>query len=118
MLHQTDRGGLCGWAGASLGAARTVLALADCVDVDGWVALSPPVAWDGQVVARRAAAVDQPGLVLHDPDDGDAEYAAADRAGARFVRARGGHGYDILWTVDGSLTRLGRQVLAYVAEVS
>jgi hypothetical protein len=103
--------------GASLGAARTVLALADGVDADAWVALSPPLAWDGHVVARRAADVGLPGLVLHDPDDGDAEYAAArraaDRAGARFVRAGGGHGYDILWNADGSLTRLGRQVLAY-----
>lgn len=105
--------------GASLGGARTVFAVADGVDVDAWVDLSGPPSWDGRETAVEAKAVEVPGLVLHDPDDGDAEYAAsratARAAGVEFVRARGGHGYDILWDVDGSLTRLGQRVLAYAA---
>jgi pimeloyl-ACP methyl ester carboxylesterase len=103
--------------GASMGAARTVFALADGVAPDAWVYLSGPPSWDGRVVADEARRVEVPGLVLHDPQDGDAEFAAsrttARRAGAEFVRARGGHGYDILWDPDGSLTRLGREVLDY-----
>lgn len=105
--------------GASLGAARTVFALADGVRPDTWVYLSGPPSWDGREVAAEARRIEIPGLVLHDPDDGDTEYAAsratARAAGAEFVRARGGHGYDILWDVDGSLTRLGREVLDRVA---
>ena len=52
---------------------------------------------------------------MHDPDDGDAEFAAArvtaDRAGAEFVRGRGGHGYDMLTRIRGGLTPLGQRVV-------
>ena len=37
--------------GASMGAARTVFAMADGVDADAWVYLSGPPAWDGRVTA-------------------------------------------------------------------
>ena len=49
---------------------------------------------------------------MHDPDDGDAEFAAsrvtAERADAEFVRGRGGHGYDMVLRIDGGLTPPGR----------
>ncbi len=103
--------------GASMGAARTVFAMADGVDADSWVYLSGPPSWDGRVVAEEARRIDVPGLVLHDPGDGAAEFAAsaetAEAAGARFVRADGGHGYDLLFDLDGNLTRRGEQVLEF-----
>lgn len=105
--------------GSSLGAARTVFAIADGVHADAWVSLSPPVSWDGREPAAEARDISLPGLVMHDPDDGDAEYAAARRvaarSGAEFVRGRGGHGYDMLLRIDGGLTPYGEAVLDYVA---
>ena len=103
--------------GASMGAARTVFAMADGVGADAWVYLSAPAAWDGRVVADEARAIDAPGLVLHDPDDGAADFAAsqvtAERSGAEFVRGRGGHGYDMVLRIDGGLTPLGERVLDF-----
>lgn len=105
--------------GASMGGARTVFAMADGVDADAWVSLSGAPAWDGRVSADEAAAIDAPGMVMHDPDDGDAEFAAsrltAERAGAEFVRGRGGHGYDMVLRIDGRLTPLGERVLDFAA---
>ena len=105
--------------GASMGGARTVFAMADGVDVDDWIALSPASAWDGRETAAEAALISRPGrgpaLVMHDPDDGDAEFAAAreaaGRAGADFVEGRGGHGYDMVTRVGGGLTPLGELVV-------
>jgi hypothetical protein len=101
--------------GASMGGARTVFAMADGVEVDDWVALSPAPAWDGREIAVEAGSVGQPGLVMHDPDDGDAEFTAArdaaERAGAEFVEGRGGHGYDMVTRIEGGLTPLGELVV-------
>jgi len=103
--------------GASMGAARTVFALADGVRPDAWVYLSAPAAWDGRVVADEARGIALPGLVLHDPDYGPADFAAsretARRSGAEFVEGRGGHGYDLVVRINGSLTPLGERVLDF-----
>lgn len=105
--------------GASMGGARAVFAVADGVAVDGWVDVSGASAWDGREKVAEAARIDVPGLVLHDPTDGDQAYVDSRRearaAGAEFVRARGGHGYDVLVSFTGRLTRYGRQVLAFAA---
>jgi dienelactone hydrolase len=104
--------------GASMGGARAVLAVADGVDAEAWVDLSGAPAWDGRVVADEARRVKVPGLVVHDPDDGAAEYAAsrvtARRAGATFVEGSEGHGYDMVFDPGGPLTALGERVLAFV----
>ena len=105
--------------GASLGGARSVYSMAAGVPADAWVNVSGPPAYDGLVVADEAGKVTAPGLVVYDPSDGDAEFAAARvtarRAGAEFVRGTGGHGYDILFDPDGTLTSIGRRVLAFAA---
>ena len=106
--------------GASMGGARTVYAVADGVDVDAWVDVSGPPGWDDRdTLEHEAARIDVPGMVLHDPRDGTQEYAASRRtaraAGAEFVRAHGGHGYDVLVDYTGRLTRFGRQVLDFAA---
>jgi len=105
--------------GASLGGARSVYSMAADVSADAWVNVSGPPAYDGLVVADEAGKVTAPGLVVYDPSDGEAEFAAARvtarRAGAEFVRGTGGHGYDILFDPDGTLTRIGRRVLAFAA---
>ena len=104
--------------GASMGGARTIFALADGVQVDDWVSLSPAPAWDGRETTREAPAITVPGLVVHDPGDGDAEYAAAraaaQAAGAEFVEGRGGHGYEMITRIQGGLTPLGEQVVERV----
>ena len=103
--------------GASMGGARTVFAMSDGVEADDWVALSPAPAWDGREIVSEATGIDGTGvgLVMHDPDDGDAEYAAArataEQAGAEFVEGRGGHGYDMVTRIAGGLTPLGELVV-------
>lgn len=101
--------------GASMGGARTIFALADGVEVDDWISLSPAPAWDGRETTSEAPAIAVPGLVVHDPGDGDAEYAAAraaaQAAGAEFVEGRGGHGYEMVTRIQGGLTPLGERVV-------
>ena len=101
--------------GASMGGARTIFALADGVEVDDWISLSPAPAWDGrETTARRRRSrcrgwwcTTRTTATRSTPPPG----AAAQAAGAEFVEGRGGHGYDMVTRIQGGLTPLGERVV-------
>ena len=109
--------------GASMGGANAALAAADGADVAGWVDVSAPNAW---FVDRLLVDVapqlrgGPPGLVVFARSEGDAAFrdaqVVARRAGARFLPADSGHGWELL-TDDGGLTRIGGAVLDFATGV-
>jgi pimeloyl-ACP methyl ester carboxylesterase len=103
--------------GTSMGGSLTVMAVAAGADVDAWADVSGPPAWEGVELATLAGALPDDGLVVMAPSDGREIFAAAealaDTAGVRFVPGRSGHGWDLLVNpVTGSVTRIGRQLVA------
>jgi len=105
--------------GASMGGSQTVRAMGAGAEVDSWVDLSGPSAWEGEWLLDVAGDVAEPGLVVRARSDGDpAELGRARRlaarTGATFVEAPSGHGWDMLLDVDRRPTRVGRAVLEFV----
>jgi len=107
--------------GASMGGSQTVVSVARGAAVDGWVDLSGADTWDGTRLLDVADAVRSralPGLVVHAPDDGDEEYAAAQAlagaTGARFLDGGSGHGWAMLDDHAGALLPAGRSVLDFL----
>jgi dienelactone hydrolase len=105
--------------GASMGGSQTVRAIARGVDVDAWVDVSGPSAWDGDVLLDLAPQVDLPGMIVYARSDGDRLFEEArqlaDATGATFVEGPGGHGWDLLLTLGGKVTRVGDRVAAFIA---
>lgn len=103
--------------GASMGGSQTVRAVAGGAAVDAWVDVSGPSAWDDTVLLDVAEDIDVPGLVVFTRTDGPSEYAAAKslarRSGADFLDGGQGHGWDLVTTIRGRLTPVGRDVLEY-----
>lgn len=107
--------------GASMGGSQTVIAVAEGADVDAWVDLSGPSVWQGTTLADLADAIESralPSLVVHAPDDGPEEFAAA-RAlaratGSEFLEGESGHGYELLTISMGGLRPDGERLLRFV----
>ncbi len=103
--------------GASMGGSQAVRAVADGASVDAWVDVSGPSDWDGTVLVDEAGDIDLPGLVVFTRTDGQSEYAAAKslarRSGAGFLDGGRSHGWDLLTTIRGRLTPVGREVLEF-----
>lgn len=106
--------------GSSMGGHQAVAAVAAGVDVDAWVDVSGPDAWDDlelsdvrwqQRYAGRA-------LVMFGADEPPHELTAARRlarrTGARLVVRPQGHGYELLTAYTGRLLPGGREVLELV----
>jgi hypothetical protein len=100
------------------------MAVAAGADVDAWADISGPSSWEG--VELVPLARDLPadglvaGLVAMAASDGPAELADARElaraGGVSFVPRRYGHGWELLVDpVSGSLTRLGRRLVALAA---
>lgn len=109
--------------GASAGGSLSVLAVQDGAEVDAWVDVSGPSAWDTRILVDDARGMAGPGLVVQARNDGAAsEYPAARRlarlVGARFVSARQGHGWELLTTRAGRVTGLGGQVARFVGSAA
>lgn len=106
--------------GASMGGSQTVRAVARGVDVDAWVDVSGPSAWDGDVLLDLAPQVEPPGMIVYARSDGDRLFREAqqlaDATGATFVEGPGGHGWDLLLTLGGKVTRVGDRVAAFIAD--
>ena len=106
--------------GTSMGGSLTVMAVAAGADVDAWADISGPSSWEGVELVPLARDLPADGLVAMAASDGPAELADA-RALARaggvpFVPRRYGHGWELLVDpVSGSLTRLGRRLVALAA---
>ena len=71
----------------------------------------------GVELASLAGSLPDDGRVVMAPSDGREIYAAAESlaeaSGVRFVPGRSGHGWDLLvHPVSGSVTRIGRQLMA------
>ena len=103
--------------GASMGGSQAVRAVAAGVEVDAWVDVSGPSSWDGQRLLGVADKIRQPGLVIHSEGDGFGEYRKAQqlaaRAGAEFLRAPPGHGWDLVTNLEGDLSRVGVRLLRF-----
>jgi pimeloyl-ACP methyl ester carboxylesterase len=103
--------------GTSMGGSLTVIAAAAGAEVDAWADVSGPSSW-GVELATLARDLSGEGLVVMAPSDGAAAFRDA-RALARvadvpFVAGRNGHGWDLLVDpLDGSITRIGRRLLAH-----
>ena len=108
--------------GTSMGGSLTVVAAAAGADVDAWVDVSGPDEWFPDRPLHELAPTLReraPGMVVYAHSEGSVDFGLArdlaQGAGARFVPADSGHGYDLLTDVDGALTRMGRAVLAFAA---
>jgi pimeloyl-ACP methyl ester carboxylesterase len=105
-------------AGASMGGSQTVRAVAHGVEVDAWVDVSGPGAWDGEVLLDLADRVPETGLVVFARSDGAALFRdarrLARRTGAEFLRSPPGHGWELLLTLRGRMTPVGERVAAFV----
>ena len=107
--------------GTSMGGSLTVMAVAAGADVDAWADISGPSSWEGVELEPLAGDLPATGLVAMAASDGPAELADA-RALARaggvpVVPRRYGHGWELLVDpVRGSLTRLGRRLVALAAD--
>ena len=103
--------------GASMGGSLTVLAAAAGADVDAWIDVSGPSAWEGTELRRVAPDLPARGLVVQARSDGAAAYAQAKllatRSGATFLDGGSGHGYELLSDYTGRISRVGRAVLAF-----
>jgi len=103
--------------GASMGGSLTVLAAAAGADVDAWVDVSGPPAWEETDLLPLASSLPAGGLVVQARSDGAAAYAKArllaKRSGARFLDGGSGHGYELLGDHTGRISRVGRLVLAF-----
>lgn len=103
--------------GASMGGSLTVLAAAAGADVDAWVDVSGPPAWEETDLLPLASSLPAGGLVVQARSDGAAAYAKArllaKRSGARFLDGGSGHGYELLADHTGGISRVGRLVLAF-----
>ncbi|WP_134740214.1 alpha/beta hydrolase [Nocardioides sp. 503] len=104
--------------GASMGGAQAVRAVAGGAEVDAWVDISGPSAWEGEWLLDLADRVRLPGMVVRAPDDGssdelDRAVALARRVDATFVRAPSGHGWELVLDPSGRMTGIGRRVAAF-----
>lgn len=104
--------------GTSMGGSLAVIAAARGADVDAWADISGPSSWDGVELSRLASRLPEPGLVVMAPSDGRAAFRAARAlaraAGVPFLAGRSGHGWELLVDpVSGSVTRLGRRLMAF-----
>ena len=103
--------------GASMGGSQAVRAVAGGAPVDAWVDVSGPSSWDDVPLLSVADKIRQPGLVIHSEDDGFGQYRKAqqlaERAGAEFLRAPPGHGWDLVTNLEGELSRVGTRVLRF-----
>ena len=103
--------------GASMGGSLTVLAAAAGADVDAWVDVSGPPAWEETDLLPLAPSLPAGGLVVQARSDGAAAYTKArllaKRSGARFLDGGSGHGYELLGDHTGRISRVGRVVLAF-----
>ncbi len=102
--------------GTSMGGSLTVMAAAAGADVDTWVDVSGPSAWEGVELSSLAASLPDDGMVVMAPSDGKALYDAAEAlaaaAGVPFVPGRSGHGWELLVDpVTGAVTRIGRRLI-------
>ena len=110
--------------GASMGGSQTVVAVANGVDVDGWVDVSGPAVWEGTTlldVAPDVQARGLPGLVAHAPDDDAQQYAAAQAlapaSGAEFLDGQSDHGWFLLNDNQGTLRPDGQAVIDFASAV-
>lgn len=110
--------------GASMGGSQTVVAVANGVDVDGWVDVSGPAVWEGTTlldVAPDVQARGLPGLVAHAPDDDAQQYAAAQAlapaSGAEFLVGQSDHGWFLLNDNQGTLRPDGQAVIDFASAV-
>lgn len=106
--------------GCSMGGSLTVIAAAAGADVDAWADISGPSAWDGVELATLAEDLPGAGLVAMAPSDGRGAFvdarALARAAGVPFVAGRSGHGWQLLVDpLDGSVTGLGRRLMAFAS---
>lgn len=103
--------------GASMGGSQTVRAVAQGADVDAWVDVSGPSAWEGESLLDVADSVRHPGLVVYARDDGRQEFLRARelaaRTGAAFLGPPAGHGWELLLDLRGRTTRVGERVLSF-----
>jgi pimeloyl-ACP methyl ester carboxylesterase len=107
--------------GASMGGSRTVLAVADGLQVDAYVDVSGPANWDTRELVDVASQIRTPGLLVYAREDDTVAFAAArtvaKRSGGRFLPVPSGHGYEILVSGTGPrLTRFGRTVLTFAEQ--
>ena len=118
-LEQTMQPDRVVLVGASMGGSQTVRAVAQGAAVDAWVDVSGPSAWDGDVLLDLAAQVDRPGMIVYARSDGERLFREARRlataTGATFVEAPGGHGWDLLLRLGGTVTPVGHRVAAFIA---
>ena len=110
--------------GASMGGSQTVVAVANGVDVDGWVDVSGPAVWEGTTLLDLAPDVQArglPGMVAHAPDDDAQQYAAAQAlapaTGAEFLDGQSDHGWFLLNDHQGTLRPDGQAVIDFVSSI-
>lgn len=106
-------------AGASMGGAQAVRAVAGGASVTAWADISGPSAWAGEELLPLTPRVRRPGLVVRARRDGDpAELhrarRLARRTGAAFESPASGHGWDLLFDNPGRLSRIGERLLDLV----
>ncbi len=103
--------------GASMGGSLTVLAAAGGADVDAWIDVSGPPAWEETDLLPLADSLPAEGLVVFARSDGASAYTQArqlaKRSGVRFLDGGSGHGYELLGDYTGRISRVGRTVLAF-----
>jgi pimeloyl-ACP methyl ester carboxylesterase len=107
--------------GASMGGSVALMAAATLPGVDSAVDLSGPVDWAGIETIREGRELRVPVLVAMAEEEGVEQVEGARRivgnapAGSEFLPAEGGHGYELLNEVDGSLTPIADRVLRWLA---
>jgi pimeloyl-ACP methyl ester carboxylesterase len=107
--------------GASMGGSLALMAAAKLPGIDKAVDLSGPVDWDGMDAIRTGKELPVPVLVSmaeeEGPDQVDGSKRIVDNApdGSEFVPVEAGHGYELLYETDGSLTPVAEQVLTWLA---
>ena len=108
--------------GASMGGSQAVRAVAGGAPVDAWVDVSGPAVWDGDRlidIADQVTSTGAAGMVVYARTDGETHFAEARtlarRTGATFVDGGAGHGWDLLTTFKGRLTKVGRLVVEFAA---
>lgn len=108
--------------GASMGGSNAVVATADGADVAGWVDVSGPNGWvPGRPLVDVAPSLrgGPPGLVVFSRSEGDTAFVEAQQvaraAGADFVAAPPGHGWELLNDETDAITPVGTRILEFAA---